>query len=730
MIHIDRNKIPEPGILHSPIVQEKYKQLERIHFLEKLKYSQRKLPAAFDGDLRSNLLHHLNELFNRKCAYCESIIFPDERVSVEHFRPRGRARGERKTVKENHYWWLTYEWRNMYYACMDCNRYKGSWFPVLGEYCEEGASYEEIATFEKPLLIDPCVLEPSEHLKFELDGRVVGLSAQGKITIDILQLNRERLVLQRLDAIQYEFGEWEVILKYWNKDKLIVRQVLEDWSKIKIETSPKDFLAARQALIKDRLESNAEINSYFNDLYNNPIFQKPKKHIDYLSQSKNIDFEPPTSKKLASSFTLEIPKFNRVYLSKLELENFRCFSGLLIEFPNKPQTIEGEPEDINVEPWFSILGENGVGKSTILQAVSLALAGHKYLQEHFRTNNFLKDQQTKGYIKLWLVGETKPITVDFSKSGIQSSLKSPICYCLAYGSVRIIEEENNKPTGPISILNLFNPRVELFNPNHWIYDTNMKTFDQVARSMKNLLNLNDKYRIVRDTDKKRLILSDGSSDIFVETLSEGYKSIIYLCMDIIGMFIAEKEEFAFDQAEGIVLIDELGTHLHPRWKMEVVEKLRTTFPRLQFIVTTHEPLCLVGVHEGEVVSLLRDSEENILLKTALPSPSSMRVDQILTSEFFGLNSTIHPKMDRLFNEYYRLLAIPDQVRTTEEMNRITELQPEINKHNHLGNSLREELAYFVIDELLAKKIKNQNTSRASLEGEILARVQKMWKSLE
>ena len=52
--------------------------------------------------------------------------------------------------------------------------------------------------------------------------------------------------------------------------------------------------------------------------------------------------------------------------------------------------------------------------------------------------------------------------------------------------------------------------------------------------------------------------------------------------------------------EGIVLIDELDLHLHPSWQRRVVRDLRRTFPRIQFIVTTHSPQIVASVSRAQI----------------------------------------------------------------------------------------------------------------------------------
>jgi hypothetical protein len=180
---------------------------------------------------------------------------------------------------------------------------------------------------------------------------------------------------------------------------------------------------------------------------------------------------------------------------------------------------------------------------------------------------------------------------------------------------------------------------------------------------------------------------------------------------------------------GIVLIDELGNQLHPRWQMRVVNQLREVFPRITFIVSTHHPLCLRGSHLGEVV-LLRNVKNEVEAIRELPDPSSLRVDQILSSEYFGLSSLIDPELEAKFNRYYQLLSIQKDF-TPAELRELNTLKDELRNKKHLGSSLREELMYTVIDNLLAQKVmfSKEIPNRESLKKEVVERVKEIWLSL-
>jgi hypothetical protein len=72
----------------------------------------------------------LEQTLNGKCAYCESLISLSSPVILDRFRPTQDAVGLDGQFAEDHYWWLAYEWFNLYSCCADCNRLKATRFPV------------------------------------------------------------------------------------------------------------------------------------------------------------------------------------------------------------------------------------------------------------------------------------------------------------------------------------------------------------------------------------------------------------------------------------------------------------------------------------------------------------------------------------------------------------------------------------------------------------------------
>jgi hypothetical protein len=162
----------------------------------------------------------LDGVFHGKCAYCESLMDANQPGDTEHFRPKksvtdraGKAimiDEEDGTAKEHPgYYWLAYDWRNLLPSCSLCNRVtklktgerigKGNYFPVRGFRAINPA--EE--TKEEPLLINPLIQDPSNHLGIDDTGVFIPLTAEGEETIKALGLNtREALVDERKRAYE------------------------------------------------------------------------------------------------------------------------------------------------------------------------------------------------------------------------------------------------------------------------------------------------------------------------------------------------------------------------------------------------------------------------------------------------------------------------------------------------------------------------------------------------
>ncbi|MEZ4405373.1 MAG: AAA family ATPase [Polyangiales bacterium] len=105
----------------------------------------------------------------------------------------------------------------------------------------------------------------------------------------------------------------------------------------------------------------------------------------------------------------------------------------------------------------------------------------------------------------------------------------------------------------------------------------------------------------------------------------------------------------------VCLVDEIDLHLHPKWQRVLLQQLSERFPNVQFIATAHSPLIVQAAPDANVV-VLRREKDRVVIDRAPESVRNWRVDQILTSDLFGLPSARPAALDELFAEREKLLA--------------------------------------------------------------------------
>lgn len=99
---------------------------------------------------------------------------------------------------------------------------------------------------------------------------------------------------------------------------------------------------------------------------------------------------------------------------------------------------------------------------------------------------------------------------------------------------------------------------------------------------------------------------ENQGTICFSDLSDGYRNMLAIVADITHRAARLNPQFGKDVAKeiyGVVLIDEIDLHLHPKWQRRVVDDLKSAFPKLQFIATTHSPFIIQSMQTGEVIDL-------------------------------------------------------------------------------------------------------------------------------
>lgn len=684
-------RTPAPHFLASETVTDARQILE-----SGVGKAERQERLRFDPSLLMEVKADLLEMCNGKCAYCESKI-DASRGEVDNFRPKAGARGlDSKEYAPLHYWWLAYEWENLLIACGICNqKYKRDYFPLEDESyrAASGAMGKELIA-ERALLINPTLDDPREHLKFEHSGIIEALSTKGKVTIEILGLNRTELV----DRRKQEAGKLQ--------NGLLLMQ-----SATELNTSlVGEFVAYIRDLFSDTPypEYAAQLRTIFDEWYeeNASLWEQAKlEHSDYSQTKRNRTKHVSMGDSEAVEATAvveQLTSLKRFSIKSVQIENFKSIEKLSLN-------IQPPTESADKESWLLLLGDNGIGKSSILQAIALALSTREQLDKlDLNVSTFLRRGTDKGMVTIQGYEHDKPISIYFDKDGFETDLNDAPTFVLAYGSTRLLpkgdirSDTNRRPY--FNIGNLFDYSIALNDPNAWLAAVDSSEFnDRIAPTFFDVLALRDDDKIWVDGGK--ISIRQYGDDHELENNSDGYRTITALVSDIMQTLSIDKANY--HNSQGIVLIDEIGNHLHPRWRMKIVSALRKAFPKLQFIVTTHEPLCLRGLAHGEVVVLIRDQDDVIraLDKNLLPDHNLLRIDQLLTSDLFGLVNVMDEETEKTYEHYYALLSKPTDERTAEDETEIKAYSSKLSKTETLGSTPAMQAMFEVVNETYAQKIR-------------------------
>jgi predicted ATPase len=155
-----------------------------------------------------------------------------------------------------------------------------------------------------------------------------------------------------------------------------------------------------------------------------------------------------------------------------------------------------------------------------------------------------------------------------------------------------------------------------------------------------------------------------------QNLAEGERQLL----TVLGLmrFTAENE--------ALFLLDEPDTHLNPAWCLDYLDNLRkygAEPPNSQIIMTTHSPLTFAGMDKNEVVILERGVDGRIFADHPTTAPKGMGFAAILTSDFFGLRSTLDKATLKKLDEKRELALKPDK--SDEDRQQLADLNAELGK---------------------------------------------------
>ena len=384
-------------------------------------------------------------------------------------------------------------------------------------------------------------------------------------------------------------------------------------------------------------------------------------------------------------------------ISKLRLKNIKCFKDTEISF---------EDEKGGVKDWSLFVGDNGQGKTTILRSLAAGLCdkgGASALLSEFQ-EGFLRRGEKIGSIEICLKDADKneeyTVTTEIELVDNNESISQKVypddgnfkrenIFAVAYGAGRSVTgtESYKKYALVHSLYTLFSYEHVLQNPElgarRVVGDhTKEGEWERLQEILKEVLMLEEEDEF--SLERTGLYLNTKRGKDSFDALSDGYKSLTSVIIDFLSWNLLYKKDQDFDlnNLSGIFIVDELEQHLHPKWQRRIIKILSEQFPKIQFICSTHTPICALGLSDLECESWLFkaayvNGHSDIEKFDLREDFRGYRSDQILTSGIFDLTDTRSVSVEEKLHTYRKIYLKEKSDRSPEEKRRFREIEDEL-----------------------------------------------------
>lgn len=411
-------------------------------------------------------------------------------------------------------------------------------------------------------------------------------------------------------------------------------------------------------------------------------------------------------------------------LKQLTLKHFRGLDDVSINFIDNT----GKPRLQTL-----LLGENGMGKSTILKAIALIAAGSNSLSElignpdewiSFGENSceinavfITKEKKSKDReisLKINRGDSIKDILVNNTDSldEIDRALSHADrnYFILGYGaSRRLNKNQSFNQSGSFynndrsaNVATLFNSDANLYPLSAWVMELDYRSEGDALEKIKEALNeflINVRFDSI-DKQQKTLLFSNGKDLIPIHLLSDGYQNVSGWIGDLLYRIF---NTFGDRQnpllTNGILLIDEIDLHLHPTWQRRLLGYLKTKLPNFQIIASTHSPLTAQQAGEGELIVLSRNKDNQIDAQLFEGTPNKMLLHQVLLSPIFGVNSDESYETEQLKTEYENQKNRKGSKAKIVSLSKKIQAIPQVNRTNMVADASFADLLNKINQEL-------------------------------
>lgn len=457
-------------------------------------------------------------------------------------------------------------------------------------------------------------------------------------------------------------------------------------------------------------------------------------HLEYKADAINLGNNPIESPPLyivqrGNNIMKKYFEKGEPYLSSFSIKNYFSLEDI-------------EIADLSDKKEIYFLGENGDGKTTLLQGIALSLKGNQNFgmindtlkdnedlvqlqkakpldREHFTEGEVSKNKNKKPLVQFLSID-----SFGFSKlfSAEDKSLAHLNVY--GYGINRIFNSKGSEREDERKevYLSLFDHSYGLIDSVTLLKDIRFEELDnkdkelppptvtvKIAKAL--LSELLNKEIEIEVSNKAVLFSEKGSSPISFRQLSDGYKSVINWLCDLLSRLTANQPYVTkLEDYYGIVLVDEIGVYLHPSLQYSLVQMLRSKFKKIQWIFTTHSPIITLGASPDAVFYKLY--KENGKTKVAGPvnGIAGMTANSLITSLLWRLDdfTTRGTSLDEISSDdyIYKVIhkTVQERIRNNPQIreNDVADMvQKLLNNIKELDSKVKKDLSS---DSAIAHKI--------------------------
>lgn len=332
-----------------------------------------------------------------------------------------------------------------------------------------------------------------------------------------------------------------------------------------------------------------------------------------------------------------------------------------------------------------ICGANGIGKTTVLNVIadSFSIASrtvrrNALTQEGKYTINFDDSKYN-----------TQEIIKTFAPSEFPGRIGVvlPGKYLLNFSTLREIQYlkldgiprdniRSDHDAGYMAVSGIQANDLKGWFANRYVFSLQDQGFTEamkrnlgIAIQIFSLIDKDVKFEYV-DPRTLDIMINTSKGTVYFEYLSSGYKTCIYIILGILKEldYRFPDAQIAFDDFDGIILIDEVDLHLHPTWQVQLINSLKIIFAKAQIIATTHSPSILQSLEKDEIIALAQDEEGNTFVKELDLGEYGLQgwtLEEIL-QDVMGMPSTTSELYENTINEFDKAMDEEDGVKIMEQ----------------------------------------------------------------